>query len=253
MSCLSCHALHSETPELHPHPERSGDAGCLHCHQDYAADVPAHTHHAAGSTGSECVNCHMPYTSYGLMRALRSHLVDSPTVTASLETGRPNACNGCHLDRTLGWTAEHLESWWGVSSPELSADDQQVAASVRWLLEGDAGQRALMAWAYGWAPAAATSGTAWMAPLLAVLLEDPYATVRFIAARSLRTLPGFESLEVDTLAPEAERAAAAERVRAQWTAPAANPSVLVGPSGLDVAELTRRLEARNDRPLELEE
>ncbi len=26
----------------------------------HAASIEAHTHHAAGSAGNECVNCHMP-------------------------------------------------------------------------------------------------------------------------------------------------------------------------------------------------
>ena len=60
-----------------------------------------------------------------------------------------------------------------------------------WLLRGDAGQRALIAWSMGWPPAQRASGTSWMAPSLSVLMNDPYEAVRFIAHRSLRSLPGF--------------------------------------------------------------
>jgi hypothetical protein len=195
----------------------------------------------------------MPYTSYGLMRALRSHLVDVPTVTASVQTGRPNACNGCHLDRTLAWTAEHLRSWWGIETEALSDDDRSVAASVRWLLEGDAGQRALVAWAYGWAPARGASDSDWQAPHLAVLLEDPYTAVRYIAGRSLRSLPGFEDFEADFLAPPSQRTGDAARARATWNPGRAAPAVLVGPGGLDEAEQTGRLGRRDDRPVDLKE
>jgi hypothetical protein len=249
MSCLSCHALHTDNPELHLHPEKGGDEGCLHCHEDYAADVPAHTHHAADSAGSSCLNCHMPYTSYGLLKGLRSHLVDVPTVQASVQTGRPNACNGCHLDKTLQWTAEQLASWWGIETPALSDDDRSVAASVKLLLEGDAGQRALTAWAYGWAPAREASGDDWQAPHLGVLLQDPYAAVRYIAARSLRTLPGFEDLAADFLADPSQRATDAAKVRARWQ-PAQQPASELA---LDEAEQTRRLGRRNDRPVDLKE
>ena len=249
LSCLSCHALHGEEPELHPHPERGGDAGCLHCHAEYGSDVAAHTHHAVDSAGSSCMNCHMPYTSYGLLKALRSHLVDSPSVTASVQTGRPNACNGCHLDETLAWTAEHLARWWGLDTPAVPADDRVVAASVKQLLEGDAGQRALAAWAYGWAPAQEASGAHWQAPHLAVLLEDPYAAVRYIAARSLATLPGFESVSPDFLADPQQRAADAANVRARW-----QPGGELGSElALDEAEQKRRLGRRNDRPVDLKE
>ena len=34
--------------------------------------------------------------------------IESPDVATTLKTGRPNACNLCHLDKTLDWTAEHL-------------------------------------------------------------------------------------------------------------------------------------------------
>ena len=108
--------------------------------------LTAHTKHRAESTGSRCYNCHMPYTSYGLLRALRSHRISSPSVAASVETGRPNACNQCHLDKTLAWTADRLAEWYNISVPPLEDDDRTLPASMIWLLRGDAGQRALMAW-----------------------------------------------------------------------------------------------------------
>ena len=106
----------------------------------------------------------MPYTTYGLLKAIRSHQVDSPDVTASVETGRPNACNQCHLDKSLGWAAAELETRYGIAPPELSRDQREVAAGVLWALEGDAGQRALAAWSFGWEPAREASGSDWMGP-----------------------------------------------------------------------------------------
>ena len=61
-----------------------------------------------------------------------------------------------------------------------------------WLLRGDAGQRALIAWSMGWTPAREASGAGWMAPFLSTLLIDPYAAIRYIAGRSLRRLPEYE-------------------------------------------------------------
>jgi hypothetical protein len=131
----------------------------------------------------------------------------------------------------------------------LSDDDRNVAASVKLLLEGDAGQRALTAWAYGWAPAREASGDDWQAPHLGVLLQDPYSAVRYISARSLRTLPGFEDLAADFLADPSQRAADAAKVRARWQ-PAKQPASELA---LDEAEQTRRLGRRNDRPVDLKE
>src|SRR5262249_104019 len=146
----------------------------------FARDIPAHTKHQADSAGSSCYNCHMPFTTYGLLKTIRSHQISSPTVQATLQTGRPNACNLCHLDKTLGWSAEHLHDRYGAAVPEMSADDLAVSASVMTLLKGDAGQRAIVGQAMGWGPAQQASGTGWMPPYLALLLTDSYDAVRYI-------------------------------------------------------------------------
>ena len=100
-----------------------------------------------------------------------------------------------------------LARWYGdAPRPSLSDDERSIAASLLWLLRGDAGQRAIAAQAMGWAPAQEASGTDWMAPYLAQLLDDPYDAVRFIAGRSLRTLPGFEAFEYDFVAGPTTRA-----------------------------------------------
>lgn len=151
MSCLSCHGMHKPADGPRPLKEwaddqlklgMDGDQACLQCHDSFAADLAAHTHHKADSSGSRCYNCHMPYTTYGLLKAIRSHEVDSPTVSASLATGRPNACNQCHLDKTLAWAADHLERWYQTPIPALTDDEASIAASVLWAVRGDAGQRA---------------------------------------------------------------------------------------------------------------
>ncbi|HKQ40089.1 MAG TPA: cytochrome c3 family protein, partial [Verrucomicrobiae bacterium] len=108
MSCLSCHSLHESAPDDQLAKGMESNAACTQCHQDLS---PNHSHHTQTSSGSLCYNCHMPHTTYGLMKAIRSHQVDSPSVQATIATGRPNACNLCHLDKTLAWTAEKLTEW----------------------------------------------------------------------------------------------------------------------------------------------
>ena len=75
--------------------------------------------------------------------------------------------------------------------------EQGIAESLEGLLSGNAVERATYAWHYGWKPAQQASQTHWMAPFLAELLNDPYSAVRFIAGRSLESLPGFEKLGYD--------------------------------------------------------
>ena len=118
LSCLSCHAMHQPPGDPRPADVWSadqlrvgmdGDRACLQCHGEYAGKLAAHTQHAPDSPGSRCYNCHMPYTSYGLLKALRSHRIDVPSANATVAAGRPNACNLCHLDKSLGWTADVAE------------------------------------------------------------------------------------------------------------------------------------------------
>jgi hypothetical protein len=200
-SCLSCHAMHGyEDRDDQLKPGMRTNQACTQCHEDLKIEerLEAHTHHPARSSGSQCYDCHMPHSNYALLKAVRTHTITSPTVTESVLHGRPNACNLCHLDQTLEWTNEALAGWYGI---EAGLPDDHVwserAAAVDWLLEGDAAQRGLIAAAMSRREAQATSGTEWMAPLLAQLLsESDYPAVRLIAETTISELPEFE--DVDT-------------------------------------------------------
>jgi hypothetical protein len=211
-----------------------GNQACVQCHDQFENEqsLTAHTHHAAGSSGSECQNCHMPYTTYGLLKAIRSHTVDSPSVAVSVASGRPNACNQCHLDKTLAWAAEHLKANYGIAEPVLSEDERTVAASLLWLLRGHAGQRALAAWTMGWEPARQVAGGDWLAPYLSQLLVDPYDAVRLVAHRALRRQPGFADFAYDALGTPAERAQTSQRAIAIWDRIGRNESLTTGDSVL---------------------
>jgi hypothetical protein len=269
MSCSSCHTMHKPAEDLRSIGEwadthqvsagMSGNGACLQCHPSFAPNVTAHTRHQPGSSGSSCYNCHMPYTSYGLLRALRSHQISSPTAAASVRTRRPNACNACHLDKTLAWTSDYLEKWYGTPQIPLDQDDRTIPASMLALLRGDAGQRALVAWSMGWTPAQHASGTSWMAPSLSVLMNDPYEAVRFIAHRSLRTLPGFGGFSFDFTGPSRQRSAEVMNVMDVWRRSGAlgrspnAPALLLGPDGSMKADVTRLLRQRDHRRMDLRE
>jgi hypothetical protein len=269
LDCLSCHRLHRAADDPRPMDEwtndqlgidMDGNAACLSCHPRFATDeaLAAHTHHRSDSPGSTCYNCHMPYTVYGVQKAIRSHHIDSPSVQASLDTGRPNACNQCHLDRTLAWAARSLGDWYGQPEPALSDDQREVAASVLWALTGNAGQRALMAWSFGWDAARQASGSDWMAPLLGQLLADPYDSVRFVAYQALKEYPGFEDFPYDFVVPGDEQHDAVFRARLVWSQrgplqqSSARPEVLRDASGdLDYQRFNHLLRRRDDTPVSL--
>ena len=258
LSCLSCHSMHqylSNDDQLAR--GRDGNQACTQCHSAIGTRLEAHTHHRADSSGSLCFNCHMPHTTYGLLKAIRSHWIDSPSVQSSLDTGRPNACNLCHLDRSLGWTARHLKEWFGKPQPILLPEQQETSAAVTWILAGDAGQRGLLAWHFGWEPALQTSGRDWLAPWLAELLQDPYSAVRHISSRSLRRLPGFESFSYDYIGPEPDRARAREQALGIWRAQvrtnsSLRPALFLNASGaVEQEKFSALLRRRDNRSLEL--
>lgn len=205
MSCISCHSLHHSDPDAQLLHGKQSNESCLQCHETYRENLEQHTHHPAGSPGSLCYNCHMPFTSYALLSALRSHRVDSPNAATSAETGRPNACNQCHIDQTLEWTSQQLSRLYGHPPAKLTDPQREVSAAVLWLLEGNALQRALSAWTLGWPPAHQASGNDWQAPLLAHLLEDDYSAVRYIAGKSLTKLPEYHDLQYDFVGSDEHR------------------------------------------------
>ncbi|MGC4084523.1 MAG: hypothetical protein QM736_21005 [Vicinamibacterales bacterium] len=158
------------------------------------------------------------------------------------------------------WTADALKAWYGIDTqPALAADAGTTAASLTWLLTGDAGQRAIVAQAMAWPPAQAASGTAWMAPFLAQLLDDPYDAVRLGAARSLRLLPGFAAIDVDVTAAPSTRRQAQLQVMTTWDRvrprPAiAAPELLMNDAGdVDIPRVLALLKTRNTRPMLLRE
>ena len=216
LSCLSCHAMHASDPDDQLGAGMDSDHACLQCHTAYERDIQAHTHHRPDSVGSRCYNCHMPHTTFGLLRAMRSHRIDSPSATTSATTGRPNACNLCHLDKSLQWAAGYLSAWYDAPAVELSPQAQSIAAALLWLLQGDAVQRAVTAWAMGWEPAWQASGKDWQARFLAELLIDPYAAVRFNAHRTLKQLPGYTDLNYDYIAPMADLRRAKSQALSIW-------------------------------------
>ncbi len=260
LGCLSCHSMHADdAPDWAADqlaPDRFGAAACIACHTSFAdaERVAAHTHHAQASSGSDCLNCHMPRTTYGLTKAIRSHTISSPSARTSLESGRPNACNLCHLDRSLGWTANRLAEWYDAERPALDPVREEVSAVLLDALAGDAGLRALAADSMGWKPARDVSGTGWMLPYLGTLAMDPYDAVRWIAVRSLREHAGYGSFALEfTDELEAQRNVVRERVVAAWRAsgltstPAQRAALLIRPDGTLDEERFRAIYAGRDR------
>ncbi len=116
VTCTSCHDPHgSDQPGMLRKPAA---ALCLDCHQPGSANGPraptlnAHTHHAAGSPGSDCVACHMPLIAETIGDVkVRSHTFRFVSPATSESAQVPNACNACHGDKPASWTITALRSW----------------------------------------------------------------------------------------------------------------------------------------------
>lgn len=107
VTCSDCHNPH--TLEL----KAEGNAVCTQCHGAAQFNTPKHHHHQANTPGAQCVNCHMPATTYMQVDARRDHSfrIPQPALTAAL--GTPNACQSCHRDKSANWAADQLQTWYG--------------------------------------------------------------------------------------------------------------------------------------------
>jgi predicted CXXCH cytochrome family protein len=192
-ACTSCHTMHAGDAAGQLAPDRLGDRTCTQCHPALAADVRAHTHHAPGSSGSRCVECHMPRIVYGVLEIHRSHRVEVPDVARDVEGGRPDACTSCHSDRNAGWAADRMRDFWGTryrrpsARPDgapLDAPEALVSAHA-----GDPLQRAVYVTALGRPDGGVAAGARGFALANALVgLGDAYGAVRFLARRSARQL-----------------------------------------------------------------
>ena len=116
VACFNCHDVHGTKNDAILW--KPANKICFDCHGPNAAVGPhaptieAHTHHKAGSTGNECVACHMPKIAQTIADVnVRSHTFRfiSPAESEALKI--PNACNQCHKDKTTAWATDALKSW----------------------------------------------------------------------------------------------------------------------------------------------
>ncbi len=183
LSCTNCHSTH----------EKGADAGapdrpehidtCLSCHGEFKGQVAlaAHTRHEPGQTS--CLDCHMPRIVQGFSVYNRTHRISSPSEPAILTSGMPNACNLCHLNKSLVWTRDALATGWGKRVellPHLTkifGVDLRRATGSAWLEHPFSMARTVVSGAY----ARSSFGMAALPKLLPHLNENnAYVRLRFL-------------------------------------------------------------------------
>jgi predicted CXXCH cytochrome family protein len=116
ITCFSCHDVHGT--DNNAQLLKPASVMCLQCHGPsspngpHAPTIEAHTHHAAGTAGNECVNCHMPKIETQLADVnVRAHTFKFIPPSSTVLNKVPNACNTCHNDKTPEWASEELRKW----------------------------------------------------------------------------------------------------------------------------------------------
>jgi predicted CXXCH cytochrome family protein len=117
ITCSSCHDVHGT--QNYAQLIKPANEICLDCHGPkspngpHAATLEEHTHHNAGSTGSQCVACHMPAIEGegvpGAMVHAHTFRFISPEMTDKYKI--PNPCTSCHRDKTIAWAEEAMAKW----------------------------------------------------------------------------------------------------------------------------------------------
>jgi len=130
VTCSDCHEPHSLKLRA------EGNDVCTTCHRSSTYDSNEHHHHPAGSTGAQCVECHMPSRTYMVVDPRRDHSMRIPRPDLSIELGVPNACSQCHVGRSDQWSLIAVERWYGKAG---KAGYQRYASALHAAHVGGAG------------------------------------------------------------------------------------------------------------------
>ena len=117
VTCASCHDVHGT--DNYAQLRKPAGTLCFDCHAPMSPNGPhtetieQHTHHKAGSPGSDCVACHMPkIESEGVPgAAVSAHTFRFINPGMTERYGIPNPCTSCHKDKSTAWARNVLRSW----------------------------------------------------------------------------------------------------------------------------------------------
>ena len=149
--CTDCHNPHTAKTLL------PGNWLCMRCHAGSYTNAPvidpvAHSHHkvfgqSPGSTanpdltaygshdivesGGECVNCHMPQTTYMQRHGRHDHGFTTPDPLLTKTAGIPNACNRCHADRDADWALKWCDEWYGSKMKRPARERALIITAAR--------------------------------------------------------------------------------------------------------------------------
>ena len=215
VTCADCHDPHTQDLRA------PGNALCGQCHTPARYDTAAHHFHPAGGEAAQCVSCHMPATTYMRIDPRRDHSLRIPRPDRSMALGVPNACNGCHTERSAAWAAAAVRGWYGNPRPgfqtfaEAFAAHEAGAAGADTELRaiaGDASQPSLVRASALARLADRPTLVAFEAARVGIFDSDPLA--RRAALQIVEALPPAE--RVNLAAPLLADPSRAVRIHAAW-------------------------------------
>jgi tetratricopeptide (TPR) repeat protein len=116
VTCTNCHDAHTLERKF------EGNKLCTQCHAPEKFDTEEHSFHALGTDGALCINCHMPGKFYMGTDFRRDHSFRIPRPDLSVKYGTPNACVGCHKDKTDEWAAAAIFKLKGAPKEDHFSD-----------------------------------------------------------------------------------------------------------------------------------
>ena len=209
VACVDCHNIHSGAVII----PATNNMLCLQCHiPPGLRNAPpifelAHSHHQPGSTGNQCVECHMANTTYMARDPRRDHGFIIPDPLLTKELGIPNSCNRCHADKTVDWSIEWMDKWYGERMNRPARTRARLVARAH---AADAGVvPELLAFAAGedipaWRAAEVSLLAPWIGQpevfaFTVASLTNADPLVRSAALRSIRPLPQARALAAPLL------------------------------------------------------
>lgn len=101
VSCMNCHDAHTGKVLF------DDNRLCSQCHDPGKFDQASHAGHTP--VQAACIDCHMPARTYMQIDDRRDHRLGIPDPQLSVSHGVPNACTGCHSDKSDEWAAAKID------------------------------------------------------------------------------------------------------------------------------------------------
>lgn len=117
VTCFDCHDVHGT--RNYAQLRKPADRLCLDCHGPLSSNGPRtatieeHTHHKEGSSGNQCVACHMPAieTEGPPNTMVHAHTFRFITPAMTEKYKIPNPCTSCHINKTTAWASDTMRRW----------------------------------------------------------------------------------------------------------------------------------------------